>query len=493
MKDLATVTVGASGPMSQSVNIQAGSGGKCTINMVSKFKDSTSYEITVTASTASAMVLQASGGAFIGKDTEFVGTDTNLPKLSNTKLSDRVTTWTAVWKAPDVTLGSIDFHATCITGYAGDVFTADKVTSTFDANAVAPVYLTDYSAFIVDVLCWNLPNHIGLDSANLETSPEVHTLHCLWEVPKCRNSGFLLLEKDSSGKYIKKYTLDTASNAKANILFESMFQRSGGALANIQVTVSGTLTDTTLTTTSIVEIAQSGTTSGTPASSQTGATSLHADLSIVGTLSSDKKNIDIVLTATRNSWIAWGVTTQDGGMTAGGTGSDVFICTKGNFVQRYIVTSRSKPVNGIDVPNSACTYANGGVVMKFTRSILGGDKGLALTPGTAQPLIWAMGKVDDVDLSGIHADRNEVSLDVGSIAAGAGGTAAGTLKSTKWSLWLHIICMGSAWGIILPWGVALANRTRNVKKNEIKAGWFWLHKNLQYTGWTLQLLGKYSS
>ena len=87
----------------------------------------------------------------------------------------------------------------------------------------------------------------------------------------------------------------------------------------------------------------------------------------------------------------------------------------------------------------------------------------------------------------LSIDRSTVSLDVGAIANG--GTVETILKDVKLTLWLHIICMGSAWGLLLPWGVSIANRTRSVQKDEKPGAWFWLHKNLQYTGWFLQLLG----
>ena len=93
----------------------------------------------------------------------------------------------------------------------------------FDANAMIPV--NDFTGYIVDKFCWDKPNHIAIDGSDLANDPKRHTLHCLWEVPQCRNSGYFLLELDSpTKKYVKKYTLDAASNTKAVALLEAMFR-----------------------------------------------------------------------------------------------------------------------------------------------------------------------------------------------------------------------------------------------------------------------------
>ena len=51
-----------------------------------------------------------------------------------------------------------------------------------------------------------------------------------------------------------------------------------------------------------------------------------------------------------------------------------------------------------------------------------------------------------------------------------------------------MMCMTFAWGMLLPWGVSIASRSRNVEGAK-KGAWFKVHKNLQYAGWFLQILG----
>ena len=94
--------------------------------------------------------------------------------------------------------------------------------------------------YLVDKYCWERTNHVGVDGVNLETSPEAHTLHCLYEMSQCRSSGYLILEKDpGTNKYIKMFELDASTNTKANTMLSSMLDRSGGNLKDLQVTVSG--------------------------------------------------------------------------------------------------------------------------------------------------------------------------------------------------------------------------------------------------------------
>jgi hypothetical protein len=489
-KDLTTIAVGDSASFMGINAFIAGTGGLCVVDMSATFAGSSTYQVKVTATTASAIVLQVDAGSFTATGAQLVGTATPARKISNTKNSAAVTSAEFLWSSP--TSGTANFEAVCISSYAGSAWKSDRLTSTFDANAMIPV--NDFTGYIVDKFCWDKPNHIAIDGSDLANDPKRHTLHCLWEVPQCRNSGYFLLELDSpTKKYVKKYTLDAASNTKAVALLEAMFKRDTGSGNNVKVTVSGTVSSAgVLTTTKLVEIESTTTITPSPSSSGSGTVNtdgatLHSDLTVSAIVSADKTTVDFILTSKRNAWVAFGVTNPTGGgMTGSGKGSDVVICMKGGAAQRFAITTKATPTGGVEMAGSSCTFANGGVVMKFSRKVVAADDSeLALTPGTAQALIWALGAVGDVDLSARHDARGETSIDVAAMSAGG----KIELKAPNWALWLHIICMGSAWGLLLPWGVAIANRLRNVEKDEYPGGWFYLHKKLQYIGWFLQLLG----
>ena len=405
----------------------AGGTANCVIkNVPTTFAAATEYTLTVESNTASAMILQASTGSFTNKASTDI---TAGNKITNTNGGSTTTSHSFKWTSPDT--GSADMYAICITSYGGDAWKSTKVTTTFSAATI---------------IC----------ESNCLTCSDTTTC------TKC-NAGFVLGSGDCT-----KIVCENNCNACTS--------------TTMCTTCS---TGYTLTNNACVKDAVVA-----PAPAVAGGTSLSPDLSITGILSDDKATMDFTLTSTRNAWVAFGVTTSGGGMTASGAGSDVTICTKDSVPKRYVIKSRSKPSNGKDVTGASCEFSNGGVVMKFTRNVAATDSELKLTPGTKQAFIWALGKAGDTSLTSIHTNKGEVNLDVSTLATSSGtGTIESVAKPMKWSLWLHIICMGSAWGLILPWGVAIANRLRNFKKDTSPGYWFWLHKNLQYAGWLIQLLG----
>jgi hypothetical protein len=65
--------------------------------------------------------------------------------------------------------------------------------------------------------CWNLPSSIALDGADLKTNPQDHTVHCLRDIPECRESGYAILKKINHGSS-KRSTTDTPRYEIAYIL-----------------------------------------------------------------------------------------------------------------------------------------------------------------------------------------------------------------------------------------------------------------------------------
>ena len=96
---------------------------------------------------------------------------------------------------------------------------------------------TTVSGYLVDIYCWDKPNHMAIDGANLETEPEKHTVHCLRDVQVCINGGYALLEKKAGAlKYTLKYKLDATGNV--NIL---KIIKTTASVADFQVTATGTV------------------------------------------------------------------------------------------------------------------------------------------------------------------------------------------------------------------------------------------------------------
>ena len=121
--------------------------------------------------------------------------------------------------------------------------------------------------------------------------------------------------------------------------------------------------------------------------------------------------------------------------------------------------------------------------MTFTRNAAasGGTENTILTAkGSKTNFVWAYGSSNTLTY---HAKRGSVDFDVasgaGSLEKKKGGSAA---------LYAHMLCMALAWGMLLPWGVSVASRSRNVE-GAAPGAWFRVHRSLQYIGWFLQIIG----
>lgn len=77
------------------------------------------------------------------------------------------------------------------------------------------------TGFVIDFECWNKPNHIAIDGADLVTEPEKHTAHCLL-LSVCKKSGFFLYDTvGNSTTYTNVGTLDADGNNKMITYLES--------------------------------------------------------------------------------------------------------------------------------------------------------------------------------------------------------------------------------------------------------------------------------
>jgi hypothetical protein len=70
------------------------------------------------------------------------------------------------------------------------------------------------TGFLIDWECWNLPNHVALDGAKLETNPEDHYLHCL-KLQRCKAKGYFLSARIANSTTFSNIgSFDAAGNAK---------------------------------------------------------------------------------------------------------------------------------------------------------------------------------------------------------------------------------------------------------------------------------------
>jgi hypothetical protein len=198
----------------------------------------------------------------------------------------------------------------------------------------------------------------------------------------------------------------------------------------------------------------------------------------------DAGTIKFVVTyAQSKGWFGLGAS-KDGTMSSSGEGSDVVLCTS-DGVQRFWVTAKSKPSGGTDVTGATCERSGGVSVLTFTRDLKAGSNQREMKgkKGETTTIIYAYH--DSSNSLVFHSTKGSAVVDLA--AAGVGDAVALPVPPLVTA---HAVFMLLSWGLILPAGVVIA---RTQRKNPAKVGgaplWFGMHRILQYTGWTLQLVG----
>lgn len=127
------------------------------------------------------------------------------------------------------------------------------------------------SGYVVDNLCWDrctasgkpYGNTCAPDKARLLTNPEEHTIHCMIDLPECKNSGFIMLEKGADGVYTKKYEFDAATNTKMITWMETFAKGDERLQKKVFMKATGTVKGMVLTAT--LELSAAPKTSGVTA------------------------------------------------------------------------------------------------------------------------------------------------------------------------------------------------------------------------------------
>ena len=216
------------------------------------------------------------------------------------------------WTSPADTPADVTFKALCGSGYGAPILSATSAVMTgvftatcgettdggaafaactgsrvYDSTKAATTSPSDaacckaaaaagtvtHTGYLVDLYCWDKPNHMAIDGANLGTEPEQHTVHCLRDVQRCIDGGYALLEKKAGAtSYSLKYKLDATGNA--NIL---KLIKTTKSIANFQVTATGTASADGLTLNGATFVEGGGDTLGFPRTLIKGAAGLTLD------------------------------------------------------------------------------------------------------------------------------------------------------------------------------------------------------------------------
>mmetsp|Transcript_145973 Transcript_145973/g.265967 ORF Transcript_145973/g.265967 Transcript_145973/m.265967 type:complete len:597 (-) Transcript_145973:71-1861(-) len=197
-----------------------------------------------------------------------------------------------------------------------------------------------------------------------------------------------------------------------------------------------------------------------------------------------EKDIEIQVTSQRDTWVGLGFSKGDSQDMAGdGKGVEMYCCTSG-VVMRYWVISKSQPSGGQAVLGSTCSHVSGKTDMKFRRTLAASlPNSVEITPGKGQVLIFAQGSNGQTYWHFHGEESGAKNVDLGTLSH-----SEVEKKSASAVLYMHLMFMTLAWGALVPWGIALANRAKNVA-GAPSGAWFRLHRGFNTAGWFLQLIG----
>ena len=364
----------------------------------------------------------------------------------------------------------------------GQVWASEECTVTVEGSMT----VAQHAGYLVDNASWRA------DPETLSTMPYLLTAE---ELLAGSASGYSVLELLDDETFAVKYAIDDSDVDVVIAFLETLALDD----TDIQVQLSGFESEDG----SSVDVLTFGECSGSATcdgffSVPTDQVCLTEGLCVESAVVDDEAGtLTTTIVSNDDSWFGIGFSTPGGGMTGGGAGSDIFVCSA-EGLRRFLVTVRDNPANTAQsaetiVEDAADAEAiknlcvidteSGTGRMTFTRG-LENDGPRSIVSGEAQAIIFARGPLGLQTLTAQHpaSRRGELSLDLTNVAGGVSVTK----QSAPWILWLHIVFMSLSWGLCLPLAVILASRTRDIGP---KGRWFGFHKHLARSGWVLQTMG----
>eukprot|EP00944_MAST-04C_sp_MAST-4C-sp1_P006372 g6372.t1 len=200
---------------------------------------------------------------------------------------------------------------------------------------------------------------------------------------------------------------------------------------------------------------------------------------------SKSENIRITASFNVKTWLGFGISQGTGvSMTGNGNGAEIYVCTDGVLKKYWVKDTYLN--QGVEVGGDAtCIQKQDSTILSFTRPLRNNVKGtgLDITPKKYQQVIYAHGEANKLQVGYHGKNRGGKEVRLGSSAS-----KSVSKRNAEASLWAHIILMVLSWGFLLPLGVVVANRTRDM--NTVRGDtWFVFHRTVQYIGWTLQIVG----
>lgn len=343
------------------------------------------------------------------------------------------------------------------------------------------------TAILIDNYCWQLPNFIALDGANLKTRPQDHTVHCLRDIQECIDSGYALVTNINSPenpRYEILYLLDSKGN---NLILERI--KVTPTEKNFIVDATGTVDRTKNPPVLRVQTIKESKVSGgivTPAEEQRPG---DPDLVAKGFTRNIRAGCDVDVywmpVNTSSTSITMAVRKQTSGWVAIGfskrgtysmVGTDAVIGWTGMDMQVGSHFLSSKTEAGVTThPNLVITGTSvaqeaGVTTIIFTRELNSGEN--PITDLTAVTILTAYHESEDQLVR--HSCRAPQALTIDFITGG--GEMSGGSSMLKDA---HGALMLLGWGVILSYGAIIM---RYGKKADKKKETFQLHQAFQISG-----------
>lgn len=94
--------------------------------------------------------------------------------------------------------------------------------------------------YLVDLYCWNLPNRLALDGADLKTNPGAHTAHCMFDIPECKNNGYIMVKiPQGQSQYQLEYALSSSTNKFLQGYLQQQIATVGGGRDDLYLNYTG--------------------------------------------------------------------------------------------------------------------------------------------------------------------------------------------------------------------------------------------------------------
>jgi hypothetical protein len=375
--------------------------------------------------------------------------------------------------------------------------------------------------FIMDEFCINRGTLFDnpTQATLVAPGPEVHTIHCMVDVPQCVASGYTVLSDNGNDTYSVAYRLDSQGDSMMKTFVEQSGAAGacgacdgslgGTATAGFRATVIGRVLQIgNITSADPIAMAHSLTVTDVQPSStgcanfdptscpatesgseppMAGSTRLvvseNPQVVIQYTVLTPESSsglseeeiagggvMDVVIEYEGEGWVGFAVS-PDGRMV----GSEAVIAFPPTVPEKYLMTSQDLSGSGVvrrpdseqTLLGATVTQENGMTTMGF-RKLLVEQGELELVVGGDNNFLWAVGNDNSLAYHLVRAAF------VVNLQPGAGSGSVNVIESPNKTIWkTHGIMAALAWGVFAPLGIAASLLRSFIRGHGV---WFMIHR-----------------